>query len=293
MEIIRAEHLGMCFGVRDAIELAKRTALHKPLSILGELVHNDTVLDQLRAEGIGLARHLSEAHTPTIMITAHGASDKAISAAEAAGKQVLQATCPLVHAAHRALKGLVDAGYHPVVIGKKDHVEVRGMTEDLADVDVVLTDAEILDLKPRNKFGVVAQTTQPLERVTHLVGLLRWRFQQADVQFIDTVCRPTKQRQSAAVELASGVDVMIVAGGRHSNNTRELARTCARLCPQVYQVESARDLKEEWFHDARRAGLTAGTSTPDDVINEIENRMREIADRMAPRTEVPREASVV
>jgi len=128
MKIIRAEHLGMCFGVRDAIALAQEAAKHSPLTILGDLVHNETVLAELRARGIHIAQRPAEADTRTVMITAHGSSERAKAEAQAAGLNVLEATCPLVHVAHRSLAMLAQAGFHPIIIGKRDHVEVRGLT---------------------------------------------------------------------------------------------------------------------------------------------------------------------
>ncbi len=121
-------------------------------------------------------------------------------------------------------------GFHPVIIGKRDHVEVRGMTEDLDEFDVVLSEADVASLRERPRFGVIAQTTQPIDRVRQLVRLIRERFPESEVRFIDTVCQPTKQRQNAAVELAQKCDVVIVIGGAHSNNTHELVKTCSRFC---------------------------------------------------------------
>ena len=277
MKIIRAEHLGMCFGVRDAIALALKTANEKPLTILGELVHNQTVLEALRQNGIQFESQLDRVPTRTAMITAHGASDRTISQARALGLEILEATCPLVHFAHRALRKLVEDGYHPVIIGKRDHVEVRGLTGDLAQFDVVLCEADIDNLEERTRFGVVAQTTQPVEKVRHLVRLIQQRFPNAKVRFSDTVCQPTKQRQSAAIELAQRSDAVVVIGGAHSNNTRELVATCQRHCPRVFHVQDAAELDPARFADACTVGLTAGTSTPDSVIASVEQRLREIA----------------
>ncbi len=270
MKIIRAEHLGMCFGVRDAIELAQRRAMQQPLTILGDLVHNEQVLADLQARGIHIAQQTDNVNTQTVMITAHGASQTAIGRVRAQGLAVLEATCPLVHLAHRAVAKLVHEGYHPVLMGKRDHVEVRGMTEDLQEYDVVLTEADVFELKEHSRFGVAAQTTQPIERVRYLVGLIRWRFPKAEVRFIDTVCQPTKQRQNAALELAQQSDVVVVIGGVNSNNTHELVKSCARHCARVFHVQSAGDLRPEWFHGAGTVGITAGTSTPEPVIAAVE-----------------------
>jgi 4-hydroxy-3-methylbut-2-enyl diphosphate reductase len=277
MKIIRAEHLGMCFGVRDAIALAKRESQNQPLTILGDLVHNETVMAELRARDIQIQNEAAAVRTPTVMITAHGASERKLSALRERGLRVLEATCPLVHVAHRAVAKLVGEGFHPVIIGKAGHVEVRGLTEDLAEFDVVLTDEDIMRLKPRARFGVAAQTTQPIEKVRLLVAFMRSRFPNSEVRFVDTVCQPTKQRQSAAVSLALWSTVVVVIGGAQSNNTSELVNTCAKFCDRVHHVQKADDLREDWFHPDDIVGITAGTSTPDTVIETVIQRLNEYA----------------
>ena len=271
MKIIKAEHLGMCFGVRDAITLAKRQAQHEPVTILGDLVHNETVLTELKNEGIKIEQQVNAVNTATVLITAHGASEKRMAEVKARGHAILEATCPLVHLAHKAVTKLVAAGYHPVIIGKRDHVEVRGLTEDLSDFEVVLCEADVFELKEHPRFGIAAQTTQPIEKVRYLVDVIRSRFPGSEVLFADTVCHPTKQRQSAAIELAQQSDVVIVIGGAHSNNTHELVKTCRRFCPRVHHVQTANELQKEWFDGVKTVGVTAGTSTPDSSIDEVEH----------------------
>jgi 4-hydroxy-3-methylbut-2-en-1-yl diphosphate reductase len=267
----------MCFGVRDAIALALEQARSQPLTILGDLVHNETVVAELRSLGIKIAQQAATIETQAVMITAHGASLKAISGVRSRGLAVTEATCPLVQVAHRAVQSLVSEGYHPVVVGKRDHVEVRGLIEDLADYDVVLSESDVLELRERARFGVAAQTTQPIERVRHLVGLIRGRFPASEVRFIDTVCQPTKQRQNSAIELAQHADVMIVIGGANSNNTQELVKACSRYCSRVHHVQMAEDLRSEWFEAADTVGLTAGTSTPEPIIRAVEDWLLRLA----------------
>ena len=281
MKIIRAEHLGMCFGVRDAIALAQQQAQQQELTVLGDLVHNETVLAALRAQGIRFERQAEAITTRSVMVTAHGASEKLMNQVRARGLDLREATCPLVHLAHRAVASLVAEGFHPLIIGKRDHVEVRGMTEDLRDFDVVLTDADVFELRERPRFGVAAQTTQPIERVRRLVELIRGRFPHSEVRFIDTVCQPTKQRQNAAIELAQRCDVVLVIGGAHSNNTHELVKTCANYCPRVYHVQAPADLQPNWFLGASTVGITAGTSTPDTMVEAIEQRLRQLTPPVA------------
>src|SRR5947209_7929848 len=145
--ILRATHLGMCFGVRDAIKLALRQT--EPTTILGDLVHNETVLQELRSQGVKVQHQVADITTSRVMITAHGASERALEGIRQHGLQILEATCPLVHYAHRAVARLVSEGYHPVIIGQRNHVEVRGLTEDLLEYDVVLSEDDVLGLKER------------------------------------------------------------------------------------------------------------------------------------------------
>jgi 4-hydroxy-3-methylbut-2-enyl diphosphate reductase len=293
MRIIRAEYLGMCFGVRDAIALAGQHAQKAPLTIFGELVHNETVLSTLRHQGIAFQTDAAKVRTADVMITAHGASNRTLQTLQAHGLNVSQATCPLVHHAHRAVQRLVREEYHPVIIGKRDHVEVRGLTEDLQAYDVVLSEQDVDSLSEWPRIGIAAQTTQPIDRVLYLVELIRRRFPNSEVRFEDTVCQPTKQRQLAATALAEQCDVVIVVGGAHSNNTRELVATCQQFCDQVFHVQSAAEVRREWLAGADVVGLTAGTSTPDATIHAVEQRLKTLtelpvgeADAMASRETV-------
>jgi 4-hydroxy-3-methylbut-2-enyl diphosphate reductase len=278
MKILRATHLGMCFGVRDAIALALSQSKSQPVTILGDLVHNETVLKTLRQQGVRIEHQVADVTTSTVMITAHGASERTLNRVREHGLNVLEATCPLVHHAHQAVARLVRDGFHPVIIGKREHVEVRGLTEDLETFDVVSDEDDVANLAERPRFGIAAQTTQPIDRVEQLVSLIEQRFPHSEVRFIDTVCQPTKQRQLAAIELARQSDVVVVIGGAHSNNTRELGSTCARHCGRVHHVQSASDLRTTWFAETDTVGVTAGTSTPDGTINEVETWLKELAE---------------
>lgn len=291
MRITVAESLGMCFGVRDAVELALANPDPRELTILGELVHNPEVLRRLGEVGI---RSASSPNAPVateqVMITAHGTSDRQLAGLRARGLRVLDATCPLVRHAHRSLRRLVAQGYFPVVIGRADHVEVRGLVGDLDDYAVVLKSDDLEPLAGRPRLGVVSQTTQPLDLVRALVARIRGRFPQAEVKFVDTVCQPTKERQEAARRLAAEVDVMVVIGGRSSNNTLQLARSCAAQGATTYQVENAADLHADWFAGAEHVGVTAGTSTPDTTIAEVVEALRQIDEGRRSKDDGRREA---
>ena len=273
----------MCFGVRDAIALALEHADAGRLTILGDLVHNPTVLAAREAKGIAVARDVAQVATPTLMVTAHGASQRTLAHTRSLGLTVVEATCPLVKVAHRAVLALARQGYHVVIVGQRDHVEVRGLTGDLDCFDIVLDDQDVFTLDHHERVGIAAQTTQAVEKVRHLVALIRNRFPQSEVRFVDTVCKPTKDRQTAAVDMARQADVVIVVGGQSSNNTRELVKTCARYCARVHHVETDADVRPEWFDAAQVVGLTAGTSTPDDIIDRVEARILQVdAERAVP-----------
>src|SRR5918992_807334 len=168
----------MCFGVRDAIALALEHADIGPVTILGDLVHNPTVLSGLEAKGISVAQEIANVKTPTVMVTAHGTSERSLARTRALGLKVVEATCPLVRVAHRAVAALARDGYHVVIVGQRDHVEVRGLTGDLDhdNFSVVLEEDDVLALEEHSRLGVVAQTTQAVEKVQHLVDLIRRRF---------------------------------------------------------------------------------------------------------------------
>lgn len=269
--------MGMCFGVRDAINLAERHAAWSPLTILGELVHNEDVIDGLRARGIHFENKIENVRTETLMVTAHGISNKRLAQIRKRGLEAIEATCPLVHYAHRSLGELVARGAYPIVIGKVGHVEVNGLVEDLAEASIILSISDIQSVPVRPVYGVVAQTTQPIQRVRNIVAALRSSFPNATVHFIDTVCQPTKRRQTAAVTLARRCDVVVVIGGVASNNTLELVATCRQVCPKVFHVQDADHLNPAWFEGAHCVGITAGTSTPESTIKAVESRLGQIA----------------
>ncbi|MBI3868526.1 MAG: 4-hydroxy-3-methylbut-2-enyl diphosphate reductase [Verrucomicrobia bacterium] len=267
----------MCFGVRDAIALAKSHAAHGPVTVLGPLAHNPAVVADLNALGVRVDPSPGgiPGGTGPLMITAHGASKRRLAALEATGRPVIEATCPLVRAAHRALEKLAAEGCFPVVIGQRDHVEVRGMTEDFDEHAVILNDADVDALPAMARFGIVAQTTQPIEKVRRLVERCRERFPASEVRYLDTVCSPTKSRQQAAVALAQRCHRVLVIGGRNSNNTQELVATCSLHCERVHHIESAEELRATWFEAGETVGVTAGTSTPDSVIDAVERWLEE------------------
>src|SRR5206468_1168211 len=278
MKIVLAEHFGMCFGVRDAIAQAVDLAEQGPLTILGELVHNPNVRERLRAQGVVEGSlDQSGATSGPVMITAHGASDAKRAAWREHGFNVVDGTCPLVRHAHDQLKRLVAAGYFSVVIGKVGHVEVRGLTEDFPEARIIDLPSDILKLPRRHRYGVISQTTQPIDRVRALVAEIERLHPASEVRYVDTVCKPTKDRQSALRQLIDVAEVIVVVGGRESNNTRQLVETCRAADRRAFHIERPEELRSEWFDSISVVGLTAGTSTLRETVDAVFRRLEEIA----------------
>lgn len=187
-------------------------------------------------------------------------------------------TCPLVRRAHKQLADLVRAGYFPVVIGQRDHVEVRGLTGDFPAAAVIGCADDIAAVPSHARYGVISQTTQPSEKVARLVAAFRAARPAAEVRYCDTVCQPTKDRQDALRDLVSRAEVVIVVGGQHSNNTRQLVLTAQAAGCRAYQVEQAADLQPAWVEGARTVGLTAGTSTLPETVRAVHGRLAEWAE---------------
>ena len=289
MKIILAEHFGICFGVRDAIAQAEQLAAEAPLTILGELVHNPIVRERLHAKGVR-EEFLGETKSTSarVMITAHGASDANRARWRAAGFNLADATCPLVHHAHEQLRKLVAAGFFPIVIGKRGHVEVNGLTGDFPEAVVLSSGADVSLLPARPRYGIISQTTQPIDFVREIVDLVCGAHPDSEVRFVDTVCKPTKDRQSALRKLIDETELIVIVGGRTSNNTRQLFETCRAAGRRAVQIERAEELDPQDFTGVTTVGLTAGTSTLPETVAAAFERLREFSSmQLKPNTTKP------
>jgi 4-hydroxy-3-methylbut-2-en-1-yl diphosphate reductase len=247
MRIIKAETLGMCFGVRDALQVLAQVDQPEQVTIHGELVHNETVLTHLSERGFQMVKESARRSLPVtemVLVTAHGISDKERLRLSAAGKNIVDTTCPLVKRAHDAAMKLQHEGRHVIVIGKPGHVEVQGIVEDLHSFDVVQSPADVRDYRS-SKLGIMCQTTTPTRLAEEIRRAVARKNVGADIRFIDTVCHPTKDHQKALEALLDEVEAMVVVGGRNSNNTRERPST-----EMVRRPGSGRP--HRWDIDARR-----------------------------------------
>ena len=278
MQITRAKAFGTCFGVRDAIEAALDPSFAGDLTIVGQLVHNPQTVQKLKDHGVQMVDSIdAEIQSNNVMITAHGTAASVKTELESRGYNVFDASCPLVLRVHTAVRRLVDEGWHPVVFGQKQHVEVRGIVGDLEDFTVIGGDEDIEKLSSRDRIGIVCQTTHRIRDARDLLDRIRQRFPEIEVQFVDTVCKPTKDRQSAVEELADELarvkGTMIVVGGYNSSNTRKLMEVCKEKSVPAYHIENEDQLESAWFAGVEHVGITAGTSTPHEVVDAVHERI--------------------
>jgi len=279
MRITLAQAMGTCFGVQDAIDLALDPKFRDQLTVVGQLVHNPQVMESLRNNGVRVIERdqIDTITTSAVMITAHGAADATKKDLEARGLIVYDATCPLVIRLHKLARWLQSKGYFPVVIGEETHVEVRGVIGNLSDAAVVNHLGDLKRLAGHSRIGIVSQTTNRLEKVQKLVTAIRELPGVTDVRFCDTICQPVKERQQAIHDLLSqDIDLGIVIGGHNSANTRKLAELMRDKGVDAYHVERAEELDATWFAGRKHIGITAGTSTPQDVIEAVHDGVRRI-----------------
>jgi 4-hydroxy-3-methylbut-2-enyl diphosphate reductase len=280
MKVIQAGVRGMCFGVRDALEIIRGIDRPHDVTIHGELVHNEKVLAELDERGF---RQVDESQrralpvTQTVLITAHGVSQAERRRLDQAGKKLVDTTCPLVRRAHDAAQKLQADGYHVLVIGKPGHVEVQGIIEDLARYHII-QHPEDVQKYPYQRLGIMCQTTTQVRHAEAIREAVQQKNPHAEIRFIDTICHPTKDHQTALEDLLGKVDAMIVVGGRNSNNTRQLAIRCRQRGVPAYHVQDATDLRPEWFDGVASVGLTAGTSTLEETIAEVHEALLALSD---------------
>jgi 4-hydroxy-3-methylbut-2-en-1-yl diphosphate reductase len=276
MKVILAEAMGMCFGVRDALGVMRGVEVPAEVTVRGELVHNAVVMGELRGRGFRVMGEGGEEMpgTGVVMVTAHGVSDAERGRWERAGKRIVDTTCPLVRRAHRAAVGLGREGYFVVVVGKRGHVEVRGLTGDLSDFVVVEHAAEVRNFD-RAKIGVVAQTTSVEREVLEIAERVRVMNAGAEVRLVNTVCGPTRERQAAVERLLGKVDVLVVVGAANSNNTMRLVERARERGVRAVRVEGADLLRQEDFRAEEVVGLTAGTSALLETVEAVRGRLGE------------------
>lgn len=269
-EIQIADAAGFCFGVKKAIQRAE--SLDRAF-IFGSLIHNPQEVARLEALGKRVIHSLEELEDRRVVITAHGLDRRQIEEMKARNLEIIDTTCPLVTKIYKEGWKLEERGLRVVIIGDPNHVEVRGIASRMKDPIILYRDEDLEKVPEGSRVGVVCQSTLLMEKFDSFVEALRGRC--AEVVPVNTICKPTQDRQTAAAVLSRRVDVMVVIGGRNSSNTHKLADTCRAALPEdTHHVETADELDPAWFEGKRRVGVTAGASTPDYLIDQCVEKIR-------------------
>jgi 4-hydroxy-3-methylbut-2-enyl diphosphate reductase len=256
MKVMVAENAGFCFGVKRAIALTHEVIKRKQaVYSLGPLIHNPQVVETI--DGI---------EKGTVVIRSHGVPPQILKKAEQKGLEIVDATCPFVKESQNFVKMLDDEGYKVIIVGDRNHPEVRGLLGYAKEAEVVSGTGEAKRISGK-RIGLVSQTTQPTSKLTDVVSIVLEKVE--ELRVFNTVCSATIGRQEGARKLAKDVDVMVIVGGYNSGNTCRLYEICTSICPHSHHIERAEEIKPEWFNGCKIVGITAGASTPNYVIKEI------------------------
>lgn len=277
--IEKARELGFCFGVRRAVKIIEDAARkHGHILSIGPIVHNRAVVDRLASLGIEVVDDIDVPDGAVVAIPSHGVPPGVLMELQLRGLEVIDATCPTVRRAQKAVRRLADSGFGVVIFGDAGHPEVKGLLGWAGDRAVATMDARMAaEAGLGSRLGIAAQTTQSLVKFSEFVALLlsvagpRVR----EARIINTLCHKTRQRQDAALELANRSDLMIVVGGRNSANTRRLAEVCSPVV-ETHLIETASELEGNWLEGKRHIGITAGASTPESTVDEVVARLQEM-----------------
>jgi (E)-4-hydroxy-3-methyl-but-2-enyl pyrophosphate reductase len=273
MKVLVAEKCGFCPGVRNAINLAKKTlAEREKVYSLGPIIHNEDVVRQLAQAGLKTIESVDQVSDGTVLIRSHGATQKELETLENKGLKIVDATCVLVKRVQKIAQILHEEGYKVVMIGDKNHPEVKAVVGSAHDVEVVGDKMDLDKIGKYKKLGVICQTTQSPDFFADMIGQIG-RLEFSEIKIINTLCLETMSRQEAAVKLCRQVDIMFVLGGLHSANTRKLAELCKKHNPQTWHLQNWDELDINTLSGKKTCGVTAGASTPDKVIKEFVDKL--------------------
>ena len=276
MEIVLAESLGFCMGVKRAVDLAYRAvekADGQPVVTLGPLIHNAQEIARLERDGITVADESSLPPRGTVLIRAHGVAPQAYADLKARGVKIMDGTCPYVHYSQRKATELHNAGYTVVIVGDKQHPEIQGILGYINnEAYVVKTVEEARALPALDRIGTIAQTTISPQKYQTIIAALRERAREVNV--CETICDATEENQKAIRGLAAEVDMVLVIGGRHSANSNKLVEAAREQCSRARLIETAEEIDPAELRDAERVGISAGASTPDWMIQRVVERLR-------------------
>ena len=271
MKITVAKFGGFCFGVRRAIDITKKSiAKDSRVSMLGDIVHNEDVIKDIEQSGITRIKRIGRGAGTTLILSAHGTGKPIIEAAQRSGYKIIDATCPMVKGIHNIAQRMEKQGHTIIIIGDKKHSEVHGIIGQLTKRPLVierLHDMPVRTLKKISKAAVVVQSTQNAETVFKIIDEIRSYI--PDLQFFNTICKPTRMRQAEIRTMPLENDVMVIIGSRTSANTQRLCQISHALNSKTYCVQSQYELQPEWFRGARSVGVASVASTPDKTIQDV------------------------
>jgi (E)-4-hydroxy-3-methyl-but-2-enyl pyrophosphate reductase len=274
MKVLVAQKCGFCLGVKNAISMARDTLKHrKEVYSLGPVIHNQDVVRQLAKDGLITLESVNDLPSGTVLIRSHGAAIAEIEKIKAKGLEIVDATCVLVKRVQKLAKQLHDDGYQVVIVGDKNHPEVQAVVGYAPDILVVVDESDLSKLPKNKKLGIICQTTQSPGHFGEMVGLIA-KSGFSELKVVNTLCREAIMRQESAVELCKRVDIMFVLGGLHSANTRKLAELCKQYNSQTFHLQNWQELDKTILFGKNVAGVTAGASTPDTIIEEFVENLR-------------------
>ena len=276
MKILLAKDAGYCFGVRDAVNLAYDTSKdHGEVYMLGTIVHNEKVVEDLSKSGTKVVDKLVEVPSDRpILFRAHGTAPSVWDKANQKKLNIIDATCPLVTEIHDEIKKLEAEGRRTIIIGDHGHDEVVGIAAQVKDPIILANVKEAKALRKMKKAGVVSQSTQMIENVQEIINVLMQKV--FDLRFVNTICFPTRRNHEQIKELATQCEVMIVIGSFTSANSKRLTQLALERNKRSYQVTCADDMEAFWFENCETVGISAGASTPDDIIRDVVEKIKEI-----------------
>ncbi|MBA64663.1 MAG: 4-hydroxy-3-methylbut-2-enyl diphosphate reductase [Candidatus Marinimicrobia bacterium] len=277
MKIFIAKDAGYCFGVRDAVNIAYDTASeHGEVYMLGTIVHNERVIENLDKAGAKVVNDFEDVPDgKTLLFRAHGTSPELWKKAKNKNINLVDGTCPLVTEIHHEIKTLEKEGRKTIIIGDHGHDEVVAIAAQVEKPIIIANIGEAKKMRRIKRAGIVTQSTQMIENVQEIINVLMQKVY--DLRFINTICFPTRRNHEQIKELACQCDVMVVIGSFTSANSKRLTQLSLERNKRSYQVTSAEELKEEMFNNCASVGISAGASTPDEIIEEVVTKIKKIS----------------
>ena len=277
MKILVAKDAGYCFGVRDAVNLAKKSGDDfQEVYMLGDIVHNEKVVEDLNKKGSKVVASLDDIpEDKPVLFRAHGTKPEVWKEAEKKKLNIIDATCPLVTEIHEEIKMLESENRKTIIIGDHGHDEVVGIAAQVKKPIIISNVEEAKALGRMRKAGVVSQSTQMIENVQEIMSILMSKV--FDLRFVNTICYPTRKNHEQIKELSEIVDVMIIIGSFTSANSKRLTQLAKQRNEYSYQVVDELDLKDEWFKGVDTVGISAGASTPDNIIQRVTKYIKSLS----------------